>query len=110
MSSDREARLTEVMQALGPRWHGAYRPLVEDLLDMRQMAAERLAKFRENPWAIGSRGQQVEHPAMKEYLALQVRILQLSEVLLLTPRARIRAGVAEPEDEMSLDFLGEELG
>src|SRR5687768_1711339 len=98
------------MEALGPRWHAAYRPVVEDLLDMRQMAAERLANFKENPWAVGSRGQQVEHPSLREYLALQARILQLSETLLLTPRARIRAGVDEPEDEMPLDFLDEELG
>ena len=80
-----------------------------ELLELRALAAGCLARYRENPWAVGSRGQPVEHPALREYLAVQVRAFQLSEALLLTPRSRARAGVdVLVDDGDPFDFLGAE--
>jgi hypothetical protein len=68
---------------------------------MRALADELLANYRENPWAVGSRKQPVEHPRLREYVALSVRILALTETLLLSPRARAPAGMKEDPDPLA---------
>jgi hypothetical protein len=91
------------------RWRPEFAPAVRDLVDLRRLAADRLAAYRENPWAVGSRGQPVEHPALREFVAISVRVHQLTEALLLSPRSQARAGVgAEPERDPLEDLLGEQ--
>src|SRR5215207_2941960 len=80
------------METIGDRWRPADRRLVDDLLDLRELAQQRLAVFRENPHAVGSRKQQVAHPALSEFIALQTRVLAVTEALTLSPRARARTG------------------
>jgi hypothetical protein len=105
MSVDRAAfgEIRCALERIG-RWHEEFAPMVTELLELRALQADVLAAYRENPWAVGSRGQPVEHPLMRQYLAVQVRTLALAETLLLTPRARARAGVAvverDPLEEM----------
>ena len=88
------------------RWHPEFAPMVDELLELRRLQADALAAYKENPWSTGSKGQPVEHPRLREYIALQVRVFQLSEALLLTPRGRARAGVeAATEDHDPFEFL-----
>lgn len=101
MSVERETRREELIATLGTALQPADRAMVDDLLDMRQLAAERLA-FNENPQAVGSRRQPVAYPALAEYLALEARILATTEAVGITPRARARSG--KRPDPASVDL------
>jgi hypothetical protein len=101
-----EVEFAKIVEALGPTWHSAYEPLAQELMTLRELAADLLARYRANPTAVGSRGQEVEHPALRQYLAVSNRALVLTEALLLSPRSRKRAGVEETcHDGNPFDFL-----
>src|SRR3954470_5477252 len=94
----REQEFARVTETLGPGWHSVYEPLVLELMDLRGLAADLLVRYRANPMAVGSRGQEVKHPALEQYLAVSNRALVLAEALLLSPRSRRRASVEETQD------------
>jgi len=100
VSLEREQLREEVMATMGDRFRPADRALVDDLLDLRELAAARRAAYLENPLSLGSRRQEVESPRLKEYVALMTRVLALSEALGVTPRARRRAGLGQPADDL----------
>lgn len=102
MSLDRtrhDEEFARITEALGPRWHAIYEPLVLELMDLRVLAADCLARYRENPRPLGSRGQEVKHPAMDQYLAVSTRAPVVAESLLLSPPSRRRAAVPDTADD-----------
>lgn len=88
-----EAEFARIVGRLGPRWHSVYEPLLAELMDPRgspRIAWRATARTR---WRWGSRGQEVKHPALEQFLAIQTRALVLAESRLLTPRSVSAPGV-----------------
>jgi hypothetical protein len=74
------------------RWHDEFAPLVRELLELREARAAAFARAQASPTAAGSKGQERENPAWGTFLRLQAACDRLDAMLLLTPRAAIRAG------------------
>jgi hypothetical protein len=99
MKQDNEAEFARITETLGPQWHSVYEPLVFELMDLRSIAADLLARYKENPVGRGAKGQEVKSPILEQYLAVSNRAAVLGEMLLLTPRSRKRAGVSDAADD-----------
>ena len=105
-AQDDEREFARSAEALGPDWDGAFAPLVRELLMWRRVSADLLARFEENPRGVGARGQEVKSPVLEQLPAVSTRAHVVAESLLLSPRARKRAGKSsEPEGEDVVEWL-----
>lgn len=99
-------RLRTALDELGV-WRPEFADSLAELVQLRRIQADSLARWQEQPTVSGSMGQMIENPALRTYMAAQDRAHKLAESLFLTPRSRARAGIKEPEDDGLDAILGD---
>lgn len=88
------------------QWRTEFGPVVGELVELRRLRADAIARGQESPTVKGSRGQFRENPALSTVLKLQDQCNKLAAALLLTPAAAARAGVKQDADPLD-SLLGD---
>lgn len=93
----------------------ADRPAIDRLWSMYDLRERMNRAAIQQPFAEGSTGQVVAHPAMKEMASLDGRIVALEDRFGITPKGRLALGItmgaaAKSLDEMNRRFMGDDEG